>query len=314
MEESIYNLLPPPKFSTSRGTVPRTEQHFASAAAAPTYTTFPAARNISGHTTGASLFGGRAAVMGRVIGDDVQPGEFLRSKHDAVATLAEVSKGPGIAPFAREDSFKRAAVPLRSEKPVMGLTSEKDFVKSNVKEAVSHGATSRTRSINAAASPNRTAATLTTAELPDFAKTPAYLARRNAEIAAGKDAVAAAVRARAAQAEAAKAQYMRRMDDDERAYLAQGLRARWAEKHAQYQSLPFARDTPMQIARKEELERELKEIERSLERLDRPVLFVHRDDTPGIANYAKYKATTEAESVANKMVKEALQARSTRAA
>ena len=56
-----------------------------------------------------------------------------------------------------------------------------------------------------------------------------------------------------------------------------------------YQALPSARDTAMQIARKEALEKEMKSLETALEKLNKKVLYVYNDD-PRVGGWAKGQA------------------------
>jgi hypothetical protein len=323
-DESIYALLPPAPVRAQRRGLGESTMHSSAVAVAPSYSTFPSAHTRDG--AGATLFRGPHAPIGRLVGDTVDPQGFLRrgagtgggpgtATHDAEA---ERSRGAAAAAAAgRSRSLltaagdaagaggetggdRKAPVPSRAERPVMGLTTDKNFVHSNAVDVI--------------CSPPRNVRRepLRPTELPGFAKVPAYLGSIRAAIAA-EHGHARALHDDRVKAEAdRRAQYVRELPEDERDFLSRGLRKAWAERYRGYQALPFAKDTALQIARKEKLERELKEIEASLERLERPVLFVHRDDTVGVAAYSRAEALRESERKARTLVQEAIAANKSR--
>ena len=143
-------------------------------------------------------------------------------------------------------------------------------------------------------------------ESKHFGKVPSYLHTIKDQISHEKEEMDMIREYRSHKQQEQKAQFVRQMNEEERDYLSRGLRQVWADKYRQYQALPFAKDTALQVSRKENLERELKEIEADLEKLERPVLYVHRDDTVGLSQYAKMQAQMEGERTAKKMVKEAI--------
>jgi pimeloyl-ACP methyl ester carboxylesterase len=293
----------------------------------PSYSTFPS--KVTGDCAAATLYQGPSAPIGRLVGDSIDPKNFLKKKTGGgggpqgerlmlsssavqmaalAASSSRVNAGALDAPGAHggnpafsqypermHDGPRKPPIPDRRDKPVMGLHTDKNFVHSNAVEVQCSPPRRLLRD-----EPRPT-------EHKDFAKVPAYLNTRKAEMAAEQQAVDDYKTMRRDDAAAQKAQYVRQMAEDEREYLSRGLRKAWADKYRAYQALPFAKDTALQISRKESLERELKEIEADLEKLERPVLFVHRDDTVGVTQYARAEATREAERTAKRLVKEAVE-------
>lgn len=327
-DESIYNLLPPAQVRPPRRGVNVSSQHRTALGIGPSYSTFPS--KVTGDNVGATLFQGPGAAIGKLYGDSIDPHSFLKKRTGAgggpngerlmlsesaqqqdmmAAALLSSTKGrapqhrvgaTGNSPIFAEypqrisDGPRKPQIPNRHEKPVMGLVTDKNFVHSNAVEAQ--------------CSPPRKVVReeIRPTQLKDFGKVPAYIETRKADIVDEKQAVADYRSMRTEQAAAEKAQFVRQMTEEERAELSRGLRAAWAAKYRSYQALPFAKDTALQISRKETYEKELKEIESDLEKLERPVLFVHRDDTKGVSQYAKAEAQREAERTAKRLVQQAI--------
>ena len=319
-DESIYNLLPPAPVRAQRCGLNLSTQHSMAVNVGPSYSTFPS--KLTNDGAAASLYRGSHAAIGRLVGGDIDPAHFLRRGAGAKA-LAPVGDGAtaaataaannnnlnnrgagggdagGGSSYARSSSkrsreARKIPVPPRADRPVMGLATDKNFVHSNAIEVIC----SAPRNVRRDA-PRPT-------EGKDFAKVPEYLLVQKQRVADERRALELQREMRVAQVADDKAQYVRQMDEDERDHLSRGLRKVWADKYRCYQALPFAKDTALQIARKENLERDLKEIEASLEKLERPVLFVHRDDTIGLASYARRQALHDSELVAKRMVTDAI--------
>lgn len=289
-DESIYNLVPEAPQQVHKGRVHRSKHD---PNAPPTYSTFPRkeAPCNARDSSGAMMFAARSGVIGRDVGPEVDPKRFLKAHSSKRDKLPEAHKfdRPRIAP-AKE------TVPTRDDKPVMGLMTEKNFVHANAIDAMCSTAKRKGPEPPVPAT-----------QKADFGKKPAYLERVKSQIDAEKTMLAENRMYQAEHAASVKAHYVRQVDEEERERLIGQLRARWEEKHAHYQSLPFARDTEQQIARKEALERDLKEIEAALEKLSKKVVVVYRDtDGAGIANWAKSQAQQDAQVTANTMVRDSI--------
>lgn len=275
MNESIYQLIPEEHHAEARP--PRYHSKH-SAAAPPSYTTFPKPVTIGRDGSGAALFGRRAANMGREVGHEINPKRFLKAGDGH-------KKLPEPTPFHYADDAKREPVPSRADKPVMGLKTEKNFITANAVEAI-------------CTAPKRKVADEPLAMTrPSFGKTPKYLERVKGDLDAEKEWVEAARQQQQRYQDDARAQYLHQLPESEKTALLTQLRERWEAKHKQYQALPFARDTAMQIARKEALEREMKEIEDAMAKLNKKVVYVYKD-TPGVAEFARSQAMKEAQATA----------------
>ena len=280
MDESIYRLIPEPYNPAQRP--PKYKSKFNGMnATAPSYSTFPT-KGTPADGTGAGLFKAGGAAIGRDVGQEVNPKKYLK-KGSGAPKLPEVTK------FERHDQHK-PSVPTRNEKPVMGLVSDKNFVMSNAVEAI-------------VTAPKRTVKEPTLAvNNPNFGKVPKYLEKKKVEREREAEAAAEHEAMYREYQEAERSQYYHQISEEEKEELVAKLKERWEEKHKMYQALPFARDTAMQIARKEAIEKEMKEIEQALDKLNKKVLYVYNDN-PQISRWAKQQAMTAAQKAALKEMK-----------
>jgi len=285
-EESIYRLIPdeeivPPKAKMHRsrhGVVP------------PSYSTFPRKEAARGADTSASmLFAAPSGAIGRDVGPDVDPKKYLKAHGSGRDVLPEVKQ------FVRHETIpKKSGVPLKTEKPVMGLITEKNFVHANAVEAICSTAKKKPTANDQPLAMER----------KTFGKKPAYLETIKKERELDSMYVAEARAREAEHAADMQREFVRGLDEEEKERLIDQLRTRWEEKHSQYQSLPFARDTAMQIARKEALEKELKEIETALMKLSKKVVYVYSDTAaPHITRWARDTAMRQAQGDAERMAR-----------
>jgi hypothetical protein len=168
----------------------------------------------------------------------------------------------------------KAPVPLRTEKPLMGLSSNKNFVAENAAhvELPKGGATAcGTGKYGAAAAIATTTAGTRAVDQPSFAKVPEYLSDIKAELRATKDAAAKRL------ADAAAATNYDELSAEQVESLRESLQARHADLTRQVKSLPFTMETRLQLRRKEVLEGDLKAVEDALRKLSKPrVLVLHQ--------------------------------------
>ena len=109
----------------------------------------------------------------------------------------------------------------------------------------------------------------------DFGKTPAYLSKVKAEIAAEKDYIRRVMDAE--QDEAHKYEPKTHvLPEEERVQLLQQLKMKWEHVNKQYQTTTHmvTLDTQGKVRRKEQYETELQQIEKSIEKLSKPFVFV----------------------------------------
>lgn len=146
----------------------------------------------------------------------------------------------------------KAPVPKRDEKPVMGLKSSKNFITTNAVEVI-------------LASPKRAEEPLPMTMRPGFGKVPKYLKRNKEWVAQERARLDTYMRMREEEAN----DVAPTLSEEERADLLRHLKRKWESVNAAYQKLPFALDTRNQIRQKENLEKELAEIESDIKTLAR---------------------------------------------
>lgn len=152
----------------------------------------------------------------------------------------------------------RPAVPARTEKPVMGLASSKNFVAENAKEIAS-------------LHPPRPMAETRAVDLPDFGKVPQYLR----DIKHGIDEEKTVAKSRA-NAVATAVDYDE-LTPAEVAELRAGLQRRYEDLSRAIKSLPFKLETRSQIRRKEVLEQDFAAVEAAMAKLSRKRILILKD-------------------------------------
>lgn len=271
-QESIYNLIPaaeqeivkPPMYrSKHNGKVPPTYSTFGNAG-----TSRPAG-NCDGADDGCERGGGKHKAkhssqgIGRSVKGEVDPKKFLRRGQGTGGSSLETSEMPAAQKFERKQvGDKRAAVPKQTDKPVMGLKTEKNFVVANAVD-------------NILAAPKQSKREEAPATLKrDMGQPPKYLQRVRAGVEAAREA-AATLSAPAADPFDTK---MRKLTETEKHVLIQGLQDRWAVLNKQFASLTFSLDTVTKVSRKEAQEAELERIEKSIARLkNKQCIYVYDD-------------------------------------
>jgi uncharacterized protein YicC (UPF0701 family) len=146
-------------------------------------------------------------------------------------------------------------VPKREEKPVMGLTTDKNFVVSNAVETI-------------LAAPKQTVVDRAI-DKRTFGQVPTYLTNIKADLKQqyefGEEVAAAQVRAN---------QDMTQLSEDEVQQLRSGLQVRLDSLNAQFQTLSFSLETTSQKKHKETLEQNMAGIEAALKKLGKKRVFV----------------------------------------
>lgn len=299
MNESIYSLIPPEEPTVERGAMYRSAGKVLKAGPSgmstvggvkgvepPTYSTFPSKRagehlvqNTGTDGSGGRLFSKPSAVMGRTVGQDINPSNFLKA-HEKHPPL------PAPRPIQRSTQLKpRDPVPKSSDPPVMGLKTDKDFVTANAVDAICM----QPRNVPVEAK--------LAIHKKDMGKAPAYLTTMKARLNEEKEWVQSYRNHEEEQHQNTKAQYYRELSEEERQELLAKLRTQQAERSRQIQSLPFSRDTMTQKARRERMEKELDEVEKAIAKLSKEVVYVYKDD-PSCKEWCKNGALKEAQETA----------------
>lgn len=156
----------------------------------------------------------------------------------------------------------RAPVPKKDEKPIMGLTSSKNFITTNAVEVI-------------LAQPKKTEnEELPYTLKPNYGQVPRYLERNKEKINSEKEQFEQYLRLREQQASSNVTQLM----PDEKAELLRHLKSKWASVNQAYQKISFTLDTPAKKQRKESYEKQLAEIERDIKTLERGEMILVLDE------------------------------------
>ncbi|XP_039609869.1 enkurin isoform X1 [Polypterus senegalus] len=208
--------------------------------------------------------------MGPAKVDVPSPEKFLQ-KHSK--ELKETERGDILdfteRPFQYEDHDRRKPpVPARTEKPVMGIQTKKNFINSNAVEMMM-AVPKKPKPIYVDTKRGDKQLLETSGLVPkfvhkkDFGETPEYLVRRNEETRIAHEEYEAYVKERLRQGA------MKQLSDEERQTVLQGLKKNWEELSQQYQGLSVVIDTVPKKNRKERLENEMKQLEKDIEMIEK---------------------------------------------
>ncbi|GBG00237.1 enkurin [Raphidocelis subcapitata] len=261
-EESVYALCPRPQVVLERPRMHRSKFAAATAAGAATFSAAAPRRAL--------------ASMGRPDGHNADPPTSFLRKHAKEPILPEPH-----APTHPKERVK-PPVPARSDAPVMGLMSDKDWVVANAVDTITGKPPARTQGGVAAETAKRSGKQPEMAnytQRPGFGMVPTYLKRNKAAIADEQQQIETFLRIQEQADGGGSGAAAQPMGPEERAELLAHLKAKWAAVNAAYLKLGFVLDIESKIKRKEALEAELAGIEADIRRLARGdvVLVVHSD-------------------------------------
>jgi hypothetical protein len=153
----------------------------------------------------------------------------------------------------------RPPLPSKSEVPVYGIRTDKNFVTANAVEAILQVPKS-TVDVN-----------LNYLEKEDYGKVPAYLTNVKEEVKRENEMIDKYVREQMGVVDMEE-DVFDPMSEEERSELLFALKKKWDEVNAKYQKITHLvqLDTAGQIRRKEHLEKALKELETDIARLSKP--------------------------------------------
>lgn len=275
--ECVYNLVAPSGPSATEAAPPQQAGASMNArksrrAPPPTASTFgihgtsAVVANAGGEYSDASVHPARKPIgtFGREVGATVTPVDYLR-KNEGPMTA---SRG---APTVNTTKFKKSEynhnkskpdVPLRSERPVMGMKTDKNFVVANAVE--------NTMAVPTKAAP---APQPRATDREDFGKVPQYISEIKQDLNARKQLIADMTSADTAFKERWSA-----LSAAELAQLRDGLQRRWDLLNKEYQSKGFSNmETPSQRARQELVEKQLVAVEFAMQKLGRQHVYVFDD-------------------------------------
>merc|ERR1712127_765869 len=207
-----------------------------------------------------------SATMGPLKVQPPNPNTFLKSYTREDNKLAEPSK------FEYTDSRTRKPhPPRRTEKPVMGLVTSKNFITCNAVE-------------NILAVPKKTdVRQVSYMNKKGYGKVPTYLEKVKGEIQDEYNYIMQMQEAASEEVDDEGYGRTRMLSEPERIEMLNGLKTNWDRINKAYQTLSFTLDTPAKKQRKEEFEAQLEQIERDIERLTKGNIFV--EDEPDYGGY-----------------------------
>ncbi|XP_069315017.1 enkurin [Eulemur rufifrons] len=183
------------------------------------------------------------------------PKDFLK-KHSKEKTLPPKKK------FDRNEP-KKPAVPLRGDHPVMGIQSGKNFINTNAADVIM-GVAKKPKPIYVDKRTGDKHDLETSGLLPkyinkkDYGVTPEYICKRNEEVKKAQEEYDCYIQEKLQKAA------MKRLSDEEREAVLQGLKKNWEEVHKEFQSLSVFIDSIPKKIRKQKLEEEMKQLEHDI--------------------------------------------------
>uniref|UniRef100_A0A7S2Y1M7 Enkurin domain-containing protein n=1 Tax=Fibrocapsa japonica TaxID=94617 RepID=A0A7S2Y1M7_9STRA len=256
MEESIYRLVPQEYVEVKKPAMYRSKHDPRAPVTGSTFGTHGNTQLVGAGSMkkkGASTFG---PPLGKTAPD---PKSF--TKMHAKAQRVPPAKDTQVTPFHYDYSAKerKTNVPLRDEKPVMGLRTAKNFITANAVETILQVPTLRGQT-----EPDYL-------RKADYGQTPSYLAQVKDEIHRENDMIDAYVREQMGYESTHQTQY-EEMSEGERLELIDALKAKWGAVNQKYQKIchMVKLDTIGKVKRKEAMEAELRALEEDIERLERP--------------------------------------------
>jgi len=170
--------------------------------------------------------------------------------------------------FKYPDEQRRPDVPKHTEKPVMGIKSNKNFITTNAvenimsvpKKPAANFADTRGGSTHPLEPSGLTPKYI---KKKEYGKTPAYLVKRKEDTEKAQQEYDDYVQ------ESLKRGAMKCLSESERQNIIAGLKTNWEEIHHQYQGLSVVTDTAPKKNRKERMEAEMDQLEKDIELLEK---------------------------------------------
>lgn len=254
-EESIYNLIPPEEYKAPKGKLYKSKHN---PKVVPTGSTFclgttsrPGVSNLSGDVvpTGSNHHNvAGTALWGKKKGEvKPNPTTFMKRGEGTMRVTGLVKTQH------HQKEKRRAPVPKKDEKPIMGLTSDKNYIVANAVENIL--AAPKVKENNGKDYTKK----------KDYGKTPKYLQKIKKEI----DQEYELVREMQMEEDQQRDRDKYLLPDDEREELIASLKKKWEVVHKTYQEITHVSkiDTVGLRRKKENCEQELKQLEKDIEKL-----------------------------------------------
>ncbi|GAX83724.1 hypothetical protein CEUSTIGMA_g11149.t1 [Chlamydomonas eustigma] len=157
----------------------------------------------------------------------------------------------------------KTPVPTKDERPKMGLTSNKNYITSNAVEVI----------LSKPGKVPQEPFLWTTR--PGYGDAPMYLRKNKEAIQREKEHFEQYIKMRS---QPESGQMVSQMSSEDRAQLILHLKRKWGKVNHHYQGFSLAVDNEMKKRRKEDLERQLAEIERDIKSLERGDVILVMDE------------------------------------
>lgn len=255
-DESIYKLIPPPPAVIEKQPLYRSK--YTGNAPVTGSTFLGVSSNVAG-TTAAALTQSQKKTLTGTLGpvDNVPPNpkQFLKKKTKH-ATLPSPTK------FAY-DGERKPAVVKREEQGVL-KRNEHHFIEENAVAAI------------VATNKMNRKEEKTTLKHEEFGHVPTYLQEVKKVVDQEKEYLRKLIESEKEEENKNKTK-TRIMPEEERQQLLAALKAKWEEVNHEYQGITHmvALDTLTKIRRKEQFESQLQQLEKSIDKLSKKVVYVH---------------------------------------
>uniref|UniRef100_A0A8C1DTG7 Enkurin, TRPC channel interacting protein n=2 Tax=Cyprinus carpio TaxID=7962 RepID=A0A8C1DTG7_CYPCA len=170
--------------------------------------------------------------------------------------------------YEDDELHSKPPIPARTDKPLMGLHSNKDFIKTNAVENIM-AVPRKPQPVYAYTKKGDKQLLENSGLIPkyikkkDYGQTPEYLLQRREEVRKAQEEYDNYVKERMREGA------MKQLSGEERHNILQALKKNWDELHHQYQGLSVVTDTAPKKYRKERLEQEMKQLEKDIELIER---------------------------------------------
>ncbi|KAJ1414925.1 calmodulin-binding-domain-containing protein [Ochromonadaceae sp. CCMP2298] len=241
MNESIYNLVPYEHPSSPKKALHRSSNEY-----------HPVPGSTFGCFGTTRLYGAGQMVKkdGALFGPPKSELNFPKTQDTRVRMT-------GSGEFKYSDA-RKTMVPNKNERPILGITTTKNFVTANAVEAILQAP----RPVNSME--------LNYMKKEDFGKIPEYLTQVREEIRRENEMIDRYVKEQMGDVEAAPEVY-EELPEDERLDLVYALKDKWASVNAQYQKMTHvvSLDCAGQVRRKEHFEKTLSKLEADINKLEK---------------------------------------------
>ncbi|XP_054846806.1 enkurin isoform X2 [Eublepharis macularius] len=185
--------------------------------------------------------------------------------------LQKHSKEPKLPKRKKDQVGKKTlklSVPHRTDHPVMGVQSNKNFINTNAANVIM-GVAKKPVPVCVDRYQGDKFLLETSGLVPrylkkkDYGVTPTYVVRRNEEAKQAQEAYDAYVK------KTLRKKAMKRLSDEEREDLLEGLKKNWVQVHQAFQSLSVEIDTLPKKLNKERLELQMKQLEHDISTIEK---------------------------------------------